>query len=328
MSQASVIITTHDRPHLLPHAIESARMAGTDVEIIVVDDASTDETANVCRNYSDICYVRIERNRKVAGARNVGILASSREYISFLDDDDVRLPHSLDIQIEALASAPEAGFVYGQVLVSDQDGATGGSFYPATCPQGDVFWQLLERNFVPCGSVVFRKDCLYRVGLLDESISGVDDWDLWIRLAEIYQVIAVEQPVAIWRQPTPASGQGSSDTVDLISLGRHLLRHRWLALPRAVSALPQKRREAWRRFSKNVSEHLAWEAASAFITGHLHRAGKSALAALRLHPSATLGTARKWTRASTLRILLADDFTHDGLMNAKAHFKNVRSSKG
>ena len=328
MPKVSIIITTYNRPHLLPRAIESARAAGTDVEIVVVDDASRDETADVCSNYHDIRYVRAERNQQVAGARNLGILASSGEYISFLDDDDVRLPQSLDIQIEALASAPDAGFVYGQALVCDQDGRTDGSISSPTCPQGDLFWELLERNFIPCGSVVFRRDCLYRVGLLNETTPGVDDWDLWVRFAELYRAAAVEEPVVIWRQSTPVSGQGSSDMLSLHALASRLLRSRWLALPRAQSASPQKRREAWRGFSKNVSEHLVWEAASAFATGDLRHAGKTAVTALRLHPSGIMGTARRWTRPSTLRTFLAADWTPGGLMSAKTHFKQVRAGRG
>jgi glycosyltransferase involved in cell wall biosynthesis len=328
MPKVSVIITTYNRPHLLPRAIESARTAGTDVEIVVVDDASRDDTADVCSNYTDIRYVRAERNQKVAGARNLGIRASSGEYISFLDDDDVRLPGSLNIQIEALASTPGAEFVYGQALLGDQDGRTDGSFFPLTCPQGDLFWDLFEQNFIPCSSVVFRKDCLDRVGLLHETIPGVDDWDLWVRFAEHYTIAAVDEPVVIWRQSTPVSGQGSSDMVVLVSLVSHLLRHRWLALPRALGASPQKRQDAWRRFSKNVSDHLIWESMSSFITGDRRRARRSAVTALRLHPSGLLGTACRWTRPSTLRTFLAADWTQDGLMSAKMHLKQVRASRG
>ncbi len=97
--KVSVIIATHSRPHLLPRAVQSAFEAGTDVEVIVIDDASTDETAEVCKNLKGIKYIRVERNQRVAGARNLGILASTADFISFHDDDDVRVPGSLDKQL-------------------------------------------------------------------------------------------------------------------------------------------------------------------------------------------------------------------------------------
>ena len=120
MIKASIIITTHNRPHLLPRAVESARAAGTDVEIVVVDDASADETAEVCKHLSDINYVRVEHNQQVAGARNVGLVASRGEYLSFLDDDDTRLPESLDRQIDLFEQAPAAGLIYGQAIVESE----------------------------------------------------------------------------------------------------------------------------------------------------------------------------------------------------------------
>ncbi|HKR00485.1 MAG TPA: glycosyltransferase family 2 protein [Pyrinomonadaceae bacterium] len=327
MPQVSVVITTHNRPHLLPRAVASARAGGKDVEVVVVDDASTDETAEVCRELTGILYVRVERNQRVAGARNVGILASSGDYITFLDDDDERLPGSLNAQLKVLESSPEVGLVYGQVLIRRQDDATDGSFYPETCPRGDIFWQLLERNFIPCGSVLFRRQCLTGVGLLDEAIPGVDDWDLWIRIAEIHEVAALEEPVAVWRQPTPHSGQGSSATLDLIELGARTLRQRWLALPRAKAATQARRREVWRRFSENLSEHLVWETACAITSGRLSRAGKSSLLALRLHPRGMLGVARKWARPSTLRALLKGARGQGDIEETKMRFKQMRLSR-
>src|SRR6266487_3372048 len=147
MPSASIIIPTHNRPHLLPRAVESARAAGTDVEIIVVDDASVDETALVCRELAGIKYIRLERNQGAAGARNVGILASSSEFIAFLDDDDLRLPGSLDLQTEALATDPEIGFVCGAMLIADQDYNLTREISSPGHAGGDVFWQLLELDF-------------------------------------------------------------------------------------------------------------------------------------------------------------------------------------
>src|SRR5216684_1390901 len=298
MTKASIIITTHSRPLLLPRAVESARAAGADVEIVVVDDASTDETAEVCENLADIKYVRVEHNQRVAGARNVGIVVSRGEYLSFLDDDDTRLPDSLDRQIDLLEQAPDAGLIYGQAIV--KSGEQPDRSCPLECPQGDIFWNLLTGNFIPCGSVVFRRSCLSRVGLLDERIPGSDDWDFWVRIAELYPVIAIETPVMTWRQSNPGSRQGSSDTVDLIAQSRKWFREHWLKLPRLSNAPRPKRRAAWLEFSNNVAEHLVWETFSGLGKGDIRHAGKSAKTALALHPKSILGVLRRWTNTSTL----------------------------
>ena len=326
MPRASIIITTHNRPHLLPRAINSARASGSEVEIVVVDDASSDDTAKICQSIPGINYLRLDRNLGVAGARNIGLVASRGEYIGFLDDDDQRLPNSVDQQIEALEKNRDAALIYAQAIPEDPDG-TRHPPYPADCPQGDIFWELLTRNFIPCGSAVFRRECLSRVGLLDDGISGIDDWDLWVRIAEIFSIAAIETPVMIWRQPTRTSAQGSSRTVDLIEQGRHRFRQYWLRLPRLTSAAQNRKREAWRSFSNNVCEHLVWEAFSALGKFELRYAGKSALTALRLHPTALLGILRRWTNPSTLATLLTSRRSRDELANAKAHFKRIRSSR-
>src|SRR5205807_3067384 len=116
----------------------------------------------------------------------VGLAASRGEYVTFLDDDDVRLPNTVDQQIEILETEPSIGLIYGQAILGDQDGNPKHRSYPRECPRGDIFWKLLTRNFIPCGSVVFRRSCLSRVGLFDDDIPRVADWDLWVRVAELY----------------------------------------------------------------------------------------------------------------------------------------------
>lgn len=302
MPEISVIITTHERPHSLRRAVESARTASTrEIEVVVVDDASTAEVARDCRNLPGINYVRAERRQGVAGARNLGIRASSGEFLSFLDDDDARLPGTLDAQRAALAAAPEACLIYGQALIGRQDGSATDSFYPAWCPQGDVFWELLAQNFIPCGTSLFRRSSLNRVGLLDENIAGIDDWDLWVRLAQNYPVLALEQPVLIWRQSTPASGQGSSNATRMVKLATRQFRGRWLRLPRAVESSVKQRRESSRRFSNNMARHLLWETARSTASGQLLRSQANLLAALRHHPAAL---ARVLSSPASFRFLL------------------------
>ncbi len=169
MAKVSLIIPTFSRPHLLPRCVESAHKAGSSVEVVVVDDASSDETATVCQTLRDIKYVRLDSNRGVGGARNEGVSASTGEYIGFLDDDDLRLPNSIDAQVSLLEAHPGAGMVYGRALYGDEQCRPKGGAYPDECPQGDIFWELMEWNFIPCLTVIFRRACLDRVGLLDES---------------------------------------------------------------------------------------------------------------------------------------------------------------
>ena len=185
MSDVSVIITTYNRCALIPRAVESVRRAGNNLEIIIIDDASQDQTQDVCRAMRDVRYIRVRRRRGVSGARNIGIVASTAPHLCFLDDDDMRLPGTIDAQVALLRANPSAGMIYGRVLLGDEECRRKGSFYPETSPQGDIFWELRRSNFVPCPSVMFLRDSL-RAGLLDEGAPGIDDWDLWVRIAELY----------------------------------------------------------------------------------------------------------------------------------------------
>jgi glycosyltransferase involved in cell wall biosynthesis len=292
MPRSSIIIATHSRPQLLPHAVESAHAAGVDVEVIIVDDASTDETADVCRALKGIKYLRVERNQRVAGARNIGLVASKGEYISFLDDDDTRIPGSLDLQIEILEQHPDSALVYGQALYADHDGKTSDELYPIKCPQGDILWELLTQNFIPCGSAVFRRAAIVRLGLLDDTIPGLDDWDLWIRIAELYPVVAVEQPVVTWRRSNVRSAQGTSDAAAIVSQSIHKFKTEWMKLPRVVGASRELKRATWRQFSENILEHALWQSARAVASGKPLRPLKNLMVAPQLDPSAIIRIAR------------------------------------
>jgi hypothetical protein len=284
MPRVSIIIPTHNRPHLISRAVASARVAGKDVEVIVVDDASVDNTAEVCQTLEGIKYLRLERNQGVAGARNVGILASTASYIAFLDDDDLRLPGSLDIQLEALRANPEAGFVCGAMLMADQNHNPTGEVVAPRHPGGDAFWELLELDFpVMPISVVIRKSCFSRVGLLNSHLCGIDDWDIFVRIAELYAVAVINQPVSIYRKPTPFSAQGSSTKARQLSLAaRHQLR--LLSLPRALAAPPVRRREARSRTLNRISDVLVRQAAEHLPEGAYRFACANFLTALRVNP--------------------------------------------
>ena len=288
MPKVSIIIPTHSRPQRLLRAVESALKAGTDVEVIVVDDASVDSTAEVCRSLQRIRYLRLEHNLGVAGARNVGILASSADFIAFLDDDDLRLPGSLDWQVDALLANKGAGFVCGPMLIADQEGNLTGEVSGPRDRCADVFWNLLELDFpVMPISAVIRKQCFSTVGLLRNDLPGIDDWDIFARIAELFPVLVLDQPVSIYRNPTPLSMQGSSSQAQhLSSAARHQLQ--LLSLPRARAAPASKRREVRRRALSRIADTLLWNAAQAIGQRSYKLAWTNVLAALRLNPRRAL----------------------------------------
>lgn len=290
MTSVSVIIATRNRCALLPRAVESARGAGNNLEIIVVDDTSEDQTREVCEGWKDVRYIRARRRLGLGGARNVGLIASTSPYITFLDDDDVRLPGSLDAQLQILDAQPSAGMIYGRALYGDEECRPDGTVYPEDCPQGDLFWQLLRSNFIPCPTVVFRRACLTRVGLLEEEAPGIEDWDLWVRIAELFPVLAIEQPVAIWRRPTSTSGQFTSRAERLHYETRRLHRGKWLRLPRAVDAGAARRREAARAFADCAAQQLVWQAAAILKAKRPRDFARVAFAAVRMYP---IGISRK-----------------------------------
>lgn len=299
MPAVSVIIPTHNRAGLLPAAVESVRLAGTDLEIIVVDDASTDNTPEVCEQLKGICYLRLSRNEGLAAARNAGIRASSIEIVAFLDDDDLRLPGSIDAQVRALEAAPDAAFCYGRLLAADPvHGLPTGDIIPKRCSTGDVFWDLMEQNFISPVTVVARKRILMECHLFKPGLGQVEDWDLWLRIAEHWPVAAVAEPVAIYRRATLTSGQMCSDSV---SMYRQMLRVQKMALglPRAVSAPAWKRRRARSRLLSLAYNAMVHEAETALEEGDHVTARAKSREALKLRPL------RARTDLNLLRLLRA-----------------------
>lgn len=290
MSKVSVIIPTYNRCHLLPQAVKSAQQAGDDVEVIVVDNASTDNTQAVCQSLEGIRYLRMACNGGPALARNAGIVASRAKYLAFLDDDDIRLPDSLPAQISELENNPEAALVYGQVFIGDAECQPTGKLYLKDIPTGDVFLQLIVNNFIPMPSVVIRKCYLSEVGAFDASFTGVEDWDLWLRLAENHPLAGVSVPVAIYRTASSTSGQLTSKPAEILKVAKKV-QARALQLPRVVKATKKVRQEVLREIRNFDSDNQVWIADYWLAQGDPRSAFTCLLHAFRLQP---IRAARPW----------------------------------
>jgi glycosyltransferase involved in cell wall biosynthesis len=264
----------------LPRAVASALASGTDVEVIVVDDASMDETADVCKTLEGIKYIRLDKNEGTARARNIGIDASSGDYISFHDDDDRKVPGTIDELAHVLDANPRAGLVYGQAWAGNKNLDPVGDPFPSEIFQGDVFWRIIEANFVPTIAAVFRKSCLSEIGMVDPSLPGVDDYDLWIRVSERFDVLGIAKPVGVWRAASSTSGQGSSDKV-LEAIRTNAVSNRALnTLPRAV-ADSQMSKKIRMSIKRRTSEFLFWNAHESYKNGNISDMRKSLVAGLK-----------------------------------------------
>ena len=292
MPGVNVVITTHNRVQLLQRAIESARQAGSDLELIVVDDCSTDDTREFCAKLPDIRYLRLSSNRGLAYARNVGIAESTSEFIAFLDDDDLRLPGSLDKQLQVLIADHGAAFCYGQTLIGDaQRQLPTGEIYPTVLPQGDIFWDLLEDNFIPMPSVLARKSSLLAEGCFNADLGLIEDWDMWLRLSEHFLVAAVEEPVAIHRKASAGSNQMCSNSAELCKQALRV-QHMALSRPRARAAAAAKRRYVRRKFRDRAYEILMTEATNSIHDGDKKSARAHLRDAFRFRPLRTLASGR------------------------------------
>ena len=201
MPTVSVIIPTYNRAAMLSLAIDSVRsQTFHEWELIVVDDGSTDGTAEIVRRAArEDAKIRLvqQPNRGLAEARNAGIRVSRGTYLAFLDDDDRWLPEKLELQVRCMERSPKPGLSYTLTANSDMEGRV-----YRTVPEvaGRSYAELLMHNFIPCPSVMVRRDCLERVGFFHKEMNPAEDYDLWLRIAAIASLDVVPYPLAIYRR--------------------------------------------------------------------------------------------------------------------------------
>lgn len=206
MPKVSVVIPTFNRALLVQRAVRTVlAQTYTDIEVLVVDDGSTDDTCAVLRSLveedSRLRYLRHEINRGAQATRNVGCRAVSSEYVAFLDSDNEWLPDKLRLQMEIFErSGDQLGVVYCgfRVLYPDQS-------YFDMWPRhrGDVYRAALRRWLTDTSTLVVRRDILEKVDYWDERIRTYQEWDMCIRLARVAKFEFVpELLVLYYRHPS------------------------------------------------------------------------------------------------------------------------------
>jgi glycosyltransferase involved in cell wall biosynthesis len=195
----SVVIPNHNYGHYLASAIDSV-LAQTypRVEIIVVDDGSTDGSEDVLRAYgARIRWIRQQRGG-VSSARNRGIEEGAGELIALLDADDLWHPEKLDKQVVLLAD-PAVGMVYTGLAYIDGDGRVVGTSAPRWRGRILKDFMMSLGMTVSGSSPLIRRSCFEAVGLFDPALSTSADWDMWRRIACHYEVQLAAEALTFYR---------------------------------------------------------------------------------------------------------------------------------
>jgi GT2 family glycosyltransferase len=233
----SVVIPTYNRAHLIGRALGSvAAQTRPAEEIIVVDDGSTDGTAEAVAKMAAGVRVLRQEHAGVSAARNRGIAAARGEWIAFLDSDDVWLPRKLERQVDFVGAHPGA-----EACQTDEiwmrNGVRVNPGRRHHKPSGDIFLASLDLCLVSPSAAMLRRETLARVGGFDAGLAACEDYDLWLRLS-------VDTPVHLVAEPLVIRYAGHADQLSGRHWGMDRFRVASLARLLAAASLTIERRRA------------------------------------------------------------------------------------
>ena len=196
----SVVVPAYNVAWCIGRAIDSVLAQDfRPCELIVVDDGSTDETAQVLAAYGGALRAIHQPNRGMSAARNAGIRSARGMYIAFLDADDWWLPGKISRQVELMQRRPEIGFCSTAARVEDGEGRLL-NLWRCTHASTHILETLFAQNAAiagGCSAVIVRRTLFDRVGLFDETLGGFEDPDLWMRLAAVSGYACIDETLAV-----------------------------------------------------------------------------------------------------------------------------------
>lgn len=302
--RVSVLIPAYNHARFLPETLDSVTaQTFHDLEILVVDDGSTDETRLVLEKYAPAVRYIWQANAGPAAARNRGVRASHGELLAFLDADDRWYPGKIAAQVAYLDAHPDVGVVFTKFLVTDEGGRPLYP-YPHAFRYGpnapNAFETLLLWPYGSMNTAMVRRVCLEKIGLFDEHLTGAEDWDLWLRLVRHYELGYIDTVLATYRQSAGSQSRGRTAQIAPEMFRRVL--DKWFADPERLG----------RREGREVSRLRRRAYASLEVTIALNMAARPwphLLRAIRLDPGIL---AIRWRALGLLllRPVLGDRFVY------------------
>jgi len=212
MPRVSVIIPSYNCEPFIAETIDSVlNQTFKNIELIVVDDGSTDRTQEIVASYGAPVRLIPQANARVCAARNRGIREAKGEYICLMDHDDYWYPVKLARQLEEFEAHPDAGAVYSAFIrwYPDSEGhyPVPESFELASYADnidpdfsGWIYHQFLLDCWMLTSTAMFRAEVFDRCGTFNEALPYSEDWELWLRMSRIYPMIQLRRPTTLYRQ--------------------------------------------------------------------------------------------------------------------------------
>lgn len=247
MPKVSVVIPTYNCDRLLGETINSVlHQTYLDFEVIVVDDGSTDRTAELVNNYGKNVRYLYQENKGQGAARNAGMRMSNGVYIAFLDSDDIWLPTKLERQMSVIDSGSNVNFVYCDVEVFEH--LSGARLFFARqlfkpYQGNNIGSKLLLNNFIFSSTPIVKQKVFEKVGYFDESrlLQGIEDWDMWLRIAANYSLTFLGEPLAKYRvHDRNMVGNGNYDPLKFLKQWIEVIKRATEFAPQVYSSVSPK----------------------------------------------------------------------------------------
>ncbi len=242
--------------------------------VIIVDDGSTEEIYDIISSFGPAIHYIRQENQGAGAARNAGIQAATGAYIRFVDADDVLLStDALRQQLSMLDQHPSVGLVYGQSVIIDDHGQPSGSRKPRFAKGdyvhdgADELERLLRSNYITTSTTVIRRSLIEQIGVFRTDLRAGQDYDFWIRIAQVSAIAYVSIPVAAYRKhatgitalKTEEQRQQKMDVIDRLFMDEDFARRYAGIRPR-------------------IESYRTWKIVSrAYRTGNISKARKGAI---------------------------------------------------
>lgn len=256
MTLVSVVVPTYNRAALVIDALESVLgQTHRPLELVVVDDGSTDDSVHKIQSWfarhqapEFICRLLTQENSGGNVARNAGITAATGGYVAFLDSDDLWRPTKLAEQLSVAQTREGVGAVYCGLVETDVTAQEVLGSSRRSYPQGRLLSSLLVRDeTAPTSCYLVRRSVFEEVGLFDTTLAARQDWDMWIRIATKFEIMAVPRDLVVYRHH-PGERTATNPEKEIAAYRR--IRAKYVAL---LDRLPwQVRRQAASAYHKRM----------------------------------------------------------------------------